>query len=56
MEAAGTSETSANFYQTARRNNPDVSRLQESVICILSSTPHLDLTASLFILNLLDKA
>jgi hypothetical protein len=22
MEAAGTSETSVNFYQTARRNNP----------------------------------
>jgi hypothetical protein len=23
MEAAGTSETSVNFYQTARRNNPE---------------------------------
>jgi hypothetical protein len=28
MEAASTSETSVNFYQTARRNNPDDSHLQ----------------------------
>jgi hypothetical protein len=27
MEAASTSETSANFYQTTRRNNPEDSRL-----------------------------
>jgi hypothetical protein len=28
MEAASTSETTVNFYQTARRNNPEDSRLQ----------------------------
>jgi hypothetical protein len=28
MEAAGTSETSVNFYQTARRNNPEDSHLR----------------------------
>jgi hypothetical protein len=28
MEAASTSETSANFYQTARRNNPEDSHLR----------------------------
>jgi hypothetical protein len=28
MEAASTSETSANFYQTTRRNNPEDSHLQ----------------------------
>jgi hypothetical protein len=27
MEAASTSETSVNFYQTTRRNNPEDSRL-----------------------------
>jgi hypothetical protein len=27
MEAASTSETSVNFYQTARRNNPEDSHL-----------------------------
>jgi hypothetical protein len=27
MEAASTSETSVNFYQTTWRNNPDESRL-----------------------------
>jgi hypothetical protein len=27
MEAAGTSETSVNFYQTTRRNNPEDSHL-----------------------------
>jgi hypothetical protein len=27
MEAANTSETSANFYQTTRRNNPEDSQL-----------------------------
>jgi hypothetical protein len=27
MEAASTSETSANFYQTAQRNNPEDSHL-----------------------------
>jgi hypothetical protein len=29
MEAASTSETTVNFYQTTRRNNPEDSRLQE---------------------------
>jgi hypothetical protein len=29
MEAASTSETSVNFWQTARRNNPEYSHLQE---------------------------
>jgi type II secretory pathway component PulK len=28
MEAASASETSVNIYQTTRRNNPEVSRLQ----------------------------
>jgi hypothetical protein len=28
MEAASTSETSVNFYQTTRRNNPENSHLQ----------------------------
>jgi hypothetical protein len=28
MEAAGTSETSVNFYQTTRRNIPEDSHLQ----------------------------
>jgi hypothetical protein len=28
MEAASTSETSVNFYQTTRRNNPEDSHLQ----------------------------
>jgi hypothetical protein len=28
MEAASTSETSANLYQTTRRNNPEDSHLQ----------------------------
>jgi hypothetical protein len=28
MEAATTSETSVNFYHTARRNNPEDSHLQ----------------------------
>jgi hypothetical protein len=30
MEAASTSETSVNFYQTTRRNNPEDSHLQAS--------------------------
>jgi hypothetical protein len=29
MEAASTSETSADFYQTTRRNNPEDSHLQD---------------------------
>jgi hypothetical protein len=29
MEAASTSGTSANFYQTTRRNNPEDSHLQK---------------------------
>jgi hypothetical protein len=32
MEAASTSETSVNFYQTPRRNNPDDSHLQDSIV------------------------
>jgi hypothetical protein len=32
MEAARTSETSVNFYQTTRRNNPEDSRLDETVL------------------------
>jgi hypothetical protein len=34
MEAASTSETSTNFYQTTRRNNPEDSHLQE-ITCLL---------------------
>jgi hypothetical protein len=30
METAGTSETSVNFYQTARRNSPENSHLQDT--------------------------
>jgi hypothetical protein len=30
MEAASTSETSVNFYQTIRRNNPEDSHLHDS--------------------------
>jgi hypothetical protein len=30
MEAANTSETSVNFYQTKRRNNPEDSHLLKS--------------------------
>jgi hypothetical protein len=29
MEAVSTSETSVNFYQTTRRNNPEDSHLQQ---------------------------
>jgi hypothetical protein len=35
MEAAITSETSVNFYQTTRRNNPEDNRLQEKEVTIL---------------------
>jgi hypothetical protein len=31
MDAASTSETSANFYQTTRRNNPEDSRLEGNI-------------------------
>jgi hypothetical protein len=31
MEAASTSETSANFYLTKRRNNPEGNHLQDSL-------------------------
>jgi hypothetical protein len=34
MEAAGTSETSVNFYQTTRRNNPEDSH-QRTVMLVL---------------------
>jgi hypothetical protein len=30
MKAASTSETSVNFYQTTRRNNPEDSHLQHN--------------------------
>jgi hypothetical protein len=33
MEAASTSETSTNFYQTIRRNNPDGSHLHNLKYC-----------------------
>jgi hypothetical protein len=33
MEAAGASETSANFYQTTRRNNPEDSHLDIVLAC-----------------------
>jgi hypothetical protein len=36
MEAASTSETSVNFYQTTRRNNPEDSHLQE-IPCFFST-------------------
>jgi hypothetical protein len=45
MEAASTSETSVNFYQTARRNNPEVilhTRRRENLkshCCLLVSLP-----------------
>jgi hypothetical protein len=32
MEAASTSETSVNFYQTTRRNNPEDSYLQSKSV------------------------
>jgi hypothetical protein len=32
MEAAGTSEISANFYQTTQNNNPEDSHLQMNVL------------------------
>jgi hypothetical protein len=32
MEAAGTSETSVNFYQTTRRNNPKDSYLHNEML------------------------
>jgi ABC-type uncharacterized transport system permease subunit len=32
MEAAGTSESSANFYQTTRRNNAEGSHLLSNVV------------------------
>jgi hypothetical protein len=31
MEAASTSETSVNFYQTTQRNNPEDSRRRENL-------------------------
>jgi hypothetical protein len=35
MEAASTSETSVNFFQTTQRNNPEDSRLQIHELLIL---------------------
>jgi hypothetical protein len=32
MEAASTSKTSVNFYQTTRRNNPEVSHLHTAAV------------------------
>jgi hypothetical protein len=38
MDAASTSETSVNFYQTTRRNNPENSHLRAEVpICFQSA-------------------
>jgi hypothetical protein len=34
MEAASTSETSVNFYQTTRRNNPEDSHLHFTLLYI----------------------
>jgi hypothetical protein len=34
QEAAGISETSANFYQTTRRNNPEVYRRFRDTFCL----------------------
>jgi hypothetical protein len=33
-EAANTSETSVNFYQTTRRNNPEDSHLQQDTLLV----------------------
>jgi hypothetical protein len=38
MEAASTSETSVNFYQTTLRNNPESSHLREYLLCCLLSS------------------
>jgi hypothetical protein len=36
MEAESTSETSVNFYNTKRRNNPEDSHLQKEVSWLVS--------------------
>jgi hypothetical protein len=37
MEAAGSSETSVNFYQTIRRNNPeDTEKLESDIVAYFS--------------------
>jgi hypothetical protein len=40
MQAASTSETSVNFCQTTRRNNPEDSHLQEHLYCTLPFEKH----------------
>jgi hypothetical protein len=37
MEAASTSETSVNYYQTTGRNNPEDSHIQADVPCFICS-------------------
>jgi hypothetical protein len=39
MEAASTPETSVNFYQAARRNNPEDSHLHLKFLVYLLGTP-----------------
>jgi hypothetical protein len=37
MEAASTSETSVNFYQTTRRNNPEDSHFHSyEIVCLVT--------------------
>jgi hypothetical protein len=38
MEAASTSETSVNFYQITRRNNPQDSHLNDLTLIVISIT------------------
>jgi hypothetical protein len=40
MEAESTSETSVNFYQTTRHNNPEDNHLQECMKLYLHSLTH----------------
>jgi hypothetical protein len=48
MEAASTSETSVNFYQTARRKNPVNSHLPNHVIVLISMSPDHTLFLNVF--------
>jgi hypothetical protein len=51
MEAARTSETSPNFYQTARRNTPDDSRLHKEKKYWVTTTDLIGLCLINFIQN-----